>query len=46
MEWFYRNGDKGEEYFSIVYRENAGRERLFYPDYIARIDGETWVIEV
>ena len=46
VEWFYRNGDKGEEYFSIVYEDNSGRQRLFYPDYIVRADGETWIMEV
>ena len=46
MEWFYRNGDKGDEYFSIVYEDNSGRQRLFYPDYIMRVSGETWIVEV
>lgn len=46
VEWFYRNGDKGEEYFSIVYLDNAGKQKLFYPDYIVRINGTTWIVEV
>lgn len=43
--WFYKNGDKGEEYFSIVYDDNAGSQKLFYPDYIVCVNGETWIIE-
>jgi type III restriction enzyme len=46
VEWVYRNGDKGDEFFSIVYEDNSGHQRLFYPDYILRMDGETWIIEI
>lgn len=46
VQWFYRNGDKGDEYFSIVYLDNAGRQKLFFPDYIVRIGHETWIVEV
>ena len=46
VEWFYRNGDKGDEYFSIVYQDNAGKQKLFYPDYVVRIDGTTWIVEI
>jgi len=46
IEWIYRNGDKGDEYFSIVYEDNSGHQRLFYPDYILNIGGETWVVEI
>lgn len=46
VEWFYRNGDKGEEYFSIVYEDNSGKQRLFYPDYIVGIGGATWIVEI
>ena len=46
VEWFYRNGDKGDEYFSIVYKDNAGRQKLFYPDYILSVGGVTWIVEV
>lgn len=45
-DWFYRNGDKGDEYFSIVYEDNAGHQRLFYPDYILSVGGGVWIIEV
>ena len=43
--WFYKNGDKGEEYFSIVYDDTMKRQHLFYPDYVVRINNETWIIE-
>ena len=46
VEWIYRNGDKGDEFFSIVYEDNSKRQRLFYPDYILCIDGKTWIVEV
>ena len=46
VDWVYRNGDKGDEYFSIVYEANSGKQKLFYPDYIVSIKGEVWVIEV
>jgi len=46
VEWVYRNGDKGDEFFSIVYEDNSKHQRLFFPDYIARIGGATWIIEV
>jgi type III restriction enzyme len=43
--WFYKNGDKGEEYFSIVYDDAMKKQHLFYPDYIVRVNNETWIIE-
>ena len=46
VEWLYRNGDKGDEYFSIVFEDNSGHQRLFFPDYIARVGDETWIVEV
>lgn len=46
VEWWYRNGDMGETFFSIVYDDNARHQRLFYPDYILSISGEIWIIEV
>ena len=45
VEICYKNGDKGEEFFSIVYRM-AFRRSNFYPDYIIRLkNGEVWIIE-
>lgn len=44
--WFYKNGDKGPEYFSIVYTDNLGKQKSFYPDYIVGAkDGTVWIIE-
>ena len=45
VEWFYKNGDSGLEYFSIIFTDNAGKQRLFYPDYIINYNGEIWIIE-
>ena len=45
VDWVYKNGDKGDEYLSIVYSDNAGRQKLFYPDYVLSVNGEIWIIE-
>ena len=45
VEWWYKNGDKGNEYLSIVYRDNSGKQKLFYPDYLVGVNGEIWIIE-
>lgn len=45
VDWIYKNGDKGDEYLSIVYLDNGNRQKLFYPDYIVSVCGETWIIE-
>ena len=46
VKWWYKNGDKGSEYFSIVYTDNSGKLKSFYPDYIIGLEnGETWIIE-
>ncbi len=46
MEWFYKNGDKGDKYFSIAYRTGFGQVSLFYPDYILQMsNGDVWIIE-
>lgn len=45
VKWLYKNGDKGDEFFSIVYRK-AFRRNNFYPDYIIQLqDGNVWIIE-
>jgi len=43
--WYYKNGDKGEEYFSIVYADKMEKQHLFYPDYVVRVGNDTWIIE-
>lgn len=45
IDWIYKNGDKGNEYLSIVYQDNSGTPRSFYPDYIVSKEGEIWIIE-
>lgn len=45
INWWYKNGDKGNEYLSIVYRDNSGKQKLFYPDYLVGVNDEIWVIE-
>lgn len=40
-----KNGGKGNEYLSIVYQNNSGKQKLFYPDYIVSIKDEIWIIE-
>lgn len=46
VEWVYKNGDTGQQYFSIVYFDGLMKQWLFYPDYIVKKkDGTVWVIE-
>ena len=46
VEWVYKNGDTGQQYFSIVYFDGLLKQWLFYPDYIVKKkDGAVWVIE-
>jgi len=45
VEWFYKNGDKGEEYFAIVYEDNLGKQKSFYPDYIVCVKDKIWIVE-
>ena len=45
VKWCYKNGDKGDDYFSIIYKK-AFRENNFYPDYIIQLtNGDIWIIE-
>ncbi len=46
VEWFYKNGDTGQQYFSVVYTDSLLKQWLFYPDYIVHMkDGSNWIIE-
>ena len=46
IDWIYKNGDKGPQYFSIVYLTGLEQQELFYPDYILKMkSGDTWIIE-
>lgn len=44
-DWYYKNGDKGQQYFSVVRSDGVGKECLFYADYICMIKGKLWIIE-
>ncbi len=45
VEWIFKNGDVGQEFFSIVY-SIGNKQRLFYPDYIVKLKNEEiWIIE-
>lgn len=46
IDWVYKNGDSGQQYFSIVYQDALLHQWLFYADYIImKKDGTVWVIE-
>lgn len=46
IEWVYKNGDTGQQYFSIVYLDALLKQWLFYPDYIVKAkNGDVWLIE-
>jgi type III restriction enzyme len=32
--WFYKNGEHNQQFLSIIYVNNAGKQKVFYPDYI------------
>lgn len=41
----YKNGDKGDDFFSLIYRV-AFKRNNFYPDYIIETaNGDIWIIE-
>ncbi len=46
VDWWYKNGDSGSEYFSISYRNpDENREKLFYPDWIVKTKSKIWIID-
>ena len=46
IDWVYKNGDSGQQYFSVVYVDGFNKQWLFYPDYIVKkTNGDIWVIE-
>ena len=46
IDWVYKNGDCGQQYFSIVYLDGFDHQWLFYADYIImKKDGVVWIIE-
>lgn len=45
VDCYYKNGDKGDAFFSLVFRKGFRRNN-FYPDYIMKTkSGEIWIIE-
>lgn len=45
LDWYYKNGDKGINYLSVVYN-TLGKQREFYPDYILKFkNGNIWILE-
>jgi len=46
IDWVYKNGDAGQQYFSVVYLDGLQQQWLFYADYIVmKKDGSVWIIE-
>ena len=47
VEWWYKNGDSGLEYFAIKYYDDFQKtERLFYPDWIGKLkNGKIFIID-
>ena len=45
VEFLYKNGDKGSQYFSLVYN-TVSYSHHFYPDYIVKLkNGDVFIIE-
>ncbi|MCS4488464.1 DEAD/DEAH box helicase [Streptococcus sciuri] len=45
VEFVYKNGDKGSQYFSIFYH-TANTSHHFYPDYIVKMkNGDVYIVE-
>ena len=43
IEWWYKNGDKGEKYFSVPYNNN---QSLFYPDWFVKLkNGKVLILD-
>ena len=34
VAWWFKNGTKEQTYFSLIYTDNKGKERSFFPDFI------------
>ena len=47
VKWYYKNGDHGFNYLSVVYERSVGDFKEFYPDYLFETaDGQKWLVEV
>lgn len=46
VDWYYKNGDTGQKYLSVLYGTSLDKQYLFYPDYILKMkNGDIWIIE-
>ena len=46
IKWFYKNGEKSSDYFSIVYIDAVNHKWHFYPDFIiCDKNNKIWIIE-
>lgn len=46
VDWYYKNGDTGQKYLSVLYGNSLEKQYLFYPDYILKMkNGDVWIIE-
>jgi len=46
VEWWYKNGDSGSEYFSIDYRDKSKKtKRLFYPDWFVKTENNLYIFD-
>lgn len=45
IEYFYKNGDCGEQYFSIPYLDGLLKKHYFYPDYLIKTKDSIYIIE-
>lgn len=46
VDWWYKNGNSGSEHFSIPYYDDVERkERLFYPDWIIKINNLVLILD-
>ena len=44
IEWWYKNGDFGSEFFAIPYVDN-GHDKMFYPDWIVKTSKGLLILE-
>ena len=46
INWWYKNGDTGSEFFSIsYYNKDENKEKLFYPDWIFKTKNTVWIVD-
>ena len=45
IQWVYKNGDKGAEFLSIIYKDAFEHQKAFFPDYVVGTASGIWIIE-